>query len=143
MIPNKTSYIERSLVPSYTLPAVFFLPWQETLFFFFLNYHLRIYLPILDKEDWECVCGGEREGEGETKGERHHRERETWIGCLPYVPQPGMELATFWYTGRCSNQLSHLARARNSFLSVFFHWLFWENIIKIHLSLFFIKHRRL
>ena len=33
------------------------------------------------------------------------RERERWIliSCLPYVPQPGMEPATFWYTGWHSN----------------------------------------
>ena len=49
------------------------------------------------------------------------RERETVAFCMHpdlglnlkprYVPWPGMEPATFWCLGQCSNQLSHPARA--------------------------------
>ena len=69
----------------------------------------------------------------ERKGEREILcERENCISCHPeedqtsnlcmrpnqgsnpqprYVPWPGIEPATFWCMGRCSNQLNHLARA--------------------------------
>ena len=61
----------------------------------------------------------------EVKGEKekHQCERETSIGCLllymplpvikptpRYVPWPGIEPTTFWYTGQHPDQLSHLAR---------------------------------
>ena len=31
---------------------------------------------------------------GERQGEKDRCERETWIGCLSYVPKPGTEPAT-------------------------------------------------
>ena len=55
----------------------------------------------------------------ERERERHQCERETSIICFPHAldwgqnPQPtrvpwsGIEPATFWCTGRCSNHLSH------------------------------------
>ena len=43
------------------------------------------------------------------------RKRETLIGCLSYMPQPGIEPATFWYLGQHSNQLSYQARAMSLF----------------------------
>ena len=59
----------------------------------------------------------EKEGGKRREREAHQCGRETSIGCLPYLPQPGyvpwlgIELANFWFTGQCSNQLSNLARA--------------------------------
>lgn len=44
--------------------------------FFVFNFHLRIYL--------------------ERGREKHLCERKTWICCLPYTPQLGVELTTFW-----------------------------------------------
>ena len=38
-----------------------------------------------------------------------------------YVPCPGMERATFWCMGQCSNQLSHPARTSKQFFSEFYH----------------------
>ena len=62
-----------------------------------------------------CLLILEREegtgGEGVRKREKHRCERKTSTGCLPHVPQHGIEPATFCCTGQCSNQLSHLARA--------------------------------
>ena len=60
-----------------------------------------------------------REKKRERKA-RHWCERETLIGCLLYVPWPGIELATFWCMGRWSNQLSHWSRAQ--------HYIFKRNI---------------
>ena len=60
-------------------------------YMYFLNPYLRICLLILEREEG--------------------RERETLIGCLSYAPWPGIEPPTFWCMGRCSNQLSHPARA--------------------------------
>ena len=40
------------------------------------------------------------------------RERERNI---PYVPQPGMEPAAFWCTGRCSTRLKQPGRAYTAF----------------------------
>ena len=48
----------------------------------------------------------ERNGEG-----KRTSIWETLIGCLPYAPRTGIEPATFWCMGWCSNQLSHQARA--------------------------------
>ena len=45
------------------------------------------------------------------KGKRNAPVRGTLICCLPNVAQLGTNTATFWYTGRFSSQLSHLARA--------------------------------
>ena len=73
--------------------------------------HPRICLLILESE------------EGREK-EKHWCERDTSIGCLLFCsptrerthnlgtcPDWESNLQSFWCTGRCSNQLSHLARA--------------------------------
>ena len=54
----------------------------------------------------------ERERETDRQTDRHQCERETWIGCLPHMPQPGpgVEPETPWCLERCFNQLSNLAR---------------------------------
>lgn len=78
------------------------------------------------------------------------RERKTSIGCLQYKPQPtyvpwsGIEPKTFWYTGRCPNQLSHLASVQNDFLKIIFksksslttlfaHFLFSSLLLSLHI----------
>ena len=65
---------------------------------YFLNPHPRICLLILEREE-------------KREREKHQCERETSIGCLSYTPRQGIEPATFWCMGWCSNQLSHPARA--------------------------------
>lgn len=62
---------------------------------------------------------------GKGGGEREICERETPINWLPLIPSPtgnetcnldwcwpGIKPVALWYMRRCSNQLSHLARAR-------------------------------
>ena len=55
-----------------------------------------------------------------TKREKHwlvvsHRHANQRLIPQPrYVPWPGIKPITFWCTGWCSNQLSHLARAHQS-----------------------------
>ena len=56
-------------------------------YFFFVNPHLRMYLLILEREE-----GRDREKDRQT--DRQWRERETLMGCLPYVTRPGFEPAT-------------------------------------------------
>ena len=52
--------------------------------------------------------------------QRHPCDRETLMGCLPYVPQLGIEPTTFWCTRRLSNRvqgsccLSAQPKSRNS-----------------------------
>ena len=66
------------------------------------NPHPRTWLLIIEREE-----GREREGE------QHGCERETQLNAQPgHVPRPGIEPTTFRFTSRCSNQQSHLARAR-------------------------------
>ena len=90
---------------------------------------------------WGYVCFRERERKGEPERDRgrererekqtekHQCERETFIGLLLHVPWQVSNLqprsvpwladkpATFWCTMRCSNQLSHLARASELFIN--------------------------
>ena len=66
-----------------------------------------IYLHLFNPQLRICLLTFEREGERE----KYQCDRQISISCLPYVPQLGTEPTTFWYTGQCSNQLSHLARA--------------------------------
>ena len=54
----------------------------------------------------------DRERQRETERQTHWCETGTRIGCRLCVPPPGIEPTTFWCTGRCSNQFSHLAGAR-------------------------------
>ena len=84
--------------------------------------YLFIYLFI---PTWGYVDWFFRERERETlMWERNiHVKEKHWLvtsykrpdwGWNPkprYVPRLGIKPATFWCTGRCSNQLSHLARA--------------------------------
>ena len=79
---------------------------------FIFNPHLKIYLLILER-------GREREKD---QCEKYwlvaSHTCPKWGLYLPhrYVPWPEIEPATFWCMGWCSNQLSHQARARLTFL---------------------------
>ena len=54
-----------------------------------------------------------RERKEEREGDQ--RERETLISCLLDAPWLGLEPATFWRMGQCSNPLSRPARAHCDF----------------------------
>ena len=66
----------------------------------------------------------ERGREGEREGEKHRCERETYIGCLSYAPQPGTKPATqacalienqtsdLSLCGTMPNQLSHTGQGK-------------------------------
>ena len=71
---------------------------------------------------WGCVYWFQRERKGEREGNINVREKHWLVASRMYpdgglnlqpryVPWPGIELVTFWYTGWWSNQLSHPARA--------------------------------
>ena len=91
-------------------PVIFTLFYFIYLFIIFLNPHLRIYLLILEREE---VRGRET-----LMWERNidrlvasHACPDWGLNLQPrYVPWLGIEPATFWCMGWCSNQLSHPAR---------------------------------
>ena len=61
----------------------------------------------------------------EREREKHLRERDTSIGCLPFTPRTkpstqvcaltGAKPTTFWCTGQHSKQMSHPAWAESNF----------------------------
>ena len=71
----------------------------------------------------------ERGVEGERQGEKHRCERETWMGCFPHMPWPGIDPITwvcaltrnqksdFWLCGTMPNQLSHTGQGWRVFWS--------------------------
>ena len=63
------------------------------------------------EERGERGLGRDRERERERERGKHQWDKETLIGCLPHVPKPRTEHATFWCAGQCSSQLSHTAKA--------------------------------
>ena len=85
---------------------------------FFFNSHLRIHSLILETEE-------EMEREGETSmWERNinqlppaHMQSGDWTH---YVARPKIEPAILWHSGRHSNQLNHLVRARKK---IFYKWI--------------------
>ena len=50
----------------------------------------------------------------EREKEKHWCERETSIGCLPYVLWLGIKPPTCWCAGWCSNQLSHTGKGQST-----------------------------
>ena len=108
---------------------------KPLLTWYFLFFLTQGYI-FIDLEREEGVGRGERKGGRERQTDRYQCERERSIGCPPYVPNWGLnpqsryvswlgiELAMFWCTGQCSNQLSNLAKAWyflvHLFVSVFF-----------------------
>ena len=83
-------------------------------------------------EDMLIDCGARGRGRGR-RGKREEKGRGRWRGERNTYPLPPIraltgdqtqnlsmcpdgetELATIWCTGRCSNQLSHSARAQHS-----------------------------
>ena len=65
----------------------------------FKNPHPRMCLLILDREEGrergQRKSGRERDRDRETDIDM----KETWTGCLPYAPTPGIEPTTFWCMG--------------------------------------------
>ena len=95
-------------------------------FILFFNPHPMIFFIdfFLDRE---------RKRETERKRERERKNinvRETSIGCLPYVPWPEIESATFWCTGQHSKQLSRPTRA--DFFLIFFIISWLESLVYFH-----------
>ena len=78
--------------------------------------------------------------EREEGREKHRCERETSIGCLPYMPWLGIRPTTFWCTLWFSNQLSQLASARiNLFLEVDSFSRLWQGFLRNRSKLTLIK----
>ena len=108
-ILSSTCFIAQPLLWLNLGPIILTFNYPTVNLLFFFHPHLRTCLLI-----WREGKGGRERGR-----EKHWCEREASIGCLSYVPwlgtDPatqaraliGIELATFQFTGRCSNQLSH------------------------------------
>ena len=100
------------------------------IFFFFKRFYLFIFR--------------ERGREKEREGEKYLCERETWIGCLTYAPQPGTkptnpacaltrnQTSDLSLCGTMPNQLSHTLSGHVRFFCFYFSTLILNLFTHLH-----------